>query len=633
MATSGRIETGRNNGTAFFLKWTQARQDIAGNYTLVNYQAGVNISGGAWWGSNAIKITAGNINGTGITGGTFSNISGAGDHVLTSGQIRINHNADGKKSFSMSITGELYGAGSFSKSGSFDLTTIPRASAPTFAKTLYGIDDSIRINMNRKANFTHRVTIRTAGSGILLYQNNSVQGEAVFSISNDAKEQIYKALTNGTRFEITASVDTMSGNTKIGSTATTKTTLGLPTSVLAPTFSDFGFIDQNTTVKALTGSDKIFIKGASKIKMSLSSTQKMTPKKYATATNYTATFDGESVAKNEASGAIDFVFSKIVSESGNLTAQITAKDSRGLTTTATQTIQVLDYAKPTINATAKRQNNFEETTEISLSGQITPFSGKNAIKSLKYRLRPAGGAWGAYKTLTATLTNGAWSVARQFEKLNRSEAFEIEVEITDALTTNTALVRVEAGVPVFFISSNQKGVGVGKVPERQADDLDVAGDVYARGVKLGGAPATVYLEVQSGDNGSGQVIGSNANLTMDMGDIVKNMGGWKKPANGEWEVPESGIYLITATAYCKDVANTVGISAQCTRGGTWHALSAESYSANIAVGRGQTTTATAWIEKGERVRIQLYNNVTARNTRWGIYNNYRKARMTAFKLG
>lgn len=633
MATSGRIETGRNNGTAFFLKWTQARQDIAGNYTLVNYQAGVNISGGAWWGSNAIKITAGNINGTGIAGGTFSNISGAGDHVLTSGQIRINHNADGKKSFSMSITGELYGAGSFSKSGSFDLTTIPRASAPTFAKTLYSIDDSIRINMNRKANFSHRVTIRTAGSGILLYQNNNVQGEAIFSISNDAKEQIYKVLTTGTRFEITASVDTMSGSAKIGSTATTKTTLGLPTSVLPPTFSSFDFIDQNTTAKTLTGSDKIFIKGVSKIKMSIDATQKMVPKKYATATNYTATFDGESMAKNEASGAIDFAFSKIVNESGTLTAQITAKDSRGLTTTATQTVRVLDYAKPTINATAKRQNNFEETTEITLGGQITPFGGRNAIKSLRYRYRPAGGAWGAYKTLTATLTNGAWSVARQFEKLNRSEAFEIEVEITDTLTTSTAVIRVEAGVPVFFISSNQKGVGVGKVPEKQSGDLDVAGDVYARGVKLGGSPNTVYLEVQSGDNGTGQVIGSNSNISMDMGEIVKNMGGWKRPASGEWEVPESGIYLITGTAYCKDVANSVGLAVQCTRGGTWHAISAQSYSANPAVGRGQTTTTTAYIEKGEKIRIQMYNYVTARNTRWGIYNNYHKARLTAIKLG
>lgn len=147
MATSGRINSGGGNSTYFYFQWQLAGQDVGGNYSVINWQAGINISGGAYWLSNAVKIYGTYINGGGNVGsGTWSNQSGNGDHQLLSGSYTIGHNGDGTKNFGASINGWLYGYGDYGTSGSWDLPQIPRYANITGFYTSEVTDVGFKIN-------------------------------------------------------------------------------------------------------------------------------------------------------------------------------------------------------------------------------------------------------------------------------------------------------------------------------------------------------------------------------------------------------------------------------------------------------------------------------------------------------
>lgn len=484
----------RANGVSydnhFFVNWQLAGQDIAGNFSLINWQAY------AHYNKSDAQLDAGFVNTNAgeqwRNNGRVKNYAGTHttrDHRLASGTVRINHRDDGNAEFQIGGGISFYGMGrSEGTSQIWSLPRIPRQSNPTFSKRLYTLGERIVVNMNRKAGFTHHGTIQIPdGQEIASFRD---QHDSWAWTPDQAKiDEIYRRMSNTTRTSLGVDITTWNGGTQIGGTGWENVEIQIPVEENRPDFADFGFIDQNTRVKALTGSDKIFIKGHSKIKMWVTQAQKMTTKNHATAKDYTANFGGVVVNKNETTtGAIDFIFENPVAESGNLIASISARDSRNLTTTASQTIAVLDYAKPAINAVAKRQNNFDQTTELDLSGNYTNFDGRNTILLVQYRVREANGAWGAWKKPSFTASGGSWSVARQFENFNRTSSYEIEVEARDRLEIVRTFITVGQGVPIAFISSNKKSVGIGKVPSLGGEgDLDVAGDVYSRGKKLGGA--------------------------------------------------------------------------------------------------------------------------------------------------
>ena len=97
MATSGRIETGRYNGTCFYFQWQLGGQDVGTNRSVIHWQVGINITNNARWYSNAVRLNITTVNGSGnIASGVWSNISGNGDHQLGGGIMDIYHNSDGQ---------------------------------------------------------------------------------------------------------------------------------------------------------------------------------------------------------------------------------------------------------------------------------------------------------------------------------------------------------------------------------------------------------------------------------------------------------------------------------------------------------------------------------------------------------
>lgn len=62
MATSGTVTTGTLKHSYYYVNWQQTGQSTSGNYTSINWQAGINCgnsSGWDSWYSNAMRIEIG----------------------------------------------------------------------------------------------------------------------------------------------------------------------------------------------------------------------------------------------------------------------------------------------------------------------------------------------------------------------------------------------------------------------------------------------------------------------------------------------------------------------------------------------------------------------------------------------
>ena len=125
--TSGSVRSNTMWYSTFYVDWERTSYDVSKNTSTIKWKAGLETSNNVYWLSNAVTINSIYIDGTLVLSGkTYSNISGNGKHELASGTITINHNNDGKKSFSISISGWLYDTGSPSGSSTFELVEIPR---------------------------------------------------------------------------------------------------------------------------------------------------------------------------------------------------------------------------------------------------------------------------------------------------------------------------------------------------------------------------------------------------------------------------------------------------------------------------------------------------------------------------
>ena len=228
-----------------------------------------------------------------------------------------------------------------------------------------------------------------------------------------------------------------------------------------PTFSNYTFQDINSTTTAVTGNNQYFIKGLSQLRAVVSTANKMVAKNSATAKTYTAAIDGKSVIANYSSNANVNLDIGTLPTAGTRNLSVSATDSRGLITTVSKNVTVIDYAEPVINATATRQNNFEATTTLKIAGTYSIVkignANKNTIKTVRYHYKEStASTYGNWVTLTPTLdtTNGKYSCPNQSISFTITKSYNIQIEVTDNLKTTTVTLTVSQGTPFIFISSS-----------------------------------------------------------------------------------------------------------------------------------------------------------------------------------
>ena len=239
MAKSGSITTNESHGRSVKLSWTLSSQSVENNQSTLSWSITGAGSASGWVMTGGFKAV---INGTTVySTSTDTRIQLYNGTSVASGTTKITHNADGTKSFSLSIEASVYSyAVSVTASGTHTLDSIPRASSVSASNVTMGSATTITIT-RASSSFTHTIkyTFGSASGTIATKTTStSVSWTPAISLAN----QIPKAVS-GT---CTITCETYSGSTKVGSKTCTLT-LSVPSSV-KPTISSLGVARVDGTV-------------------------------------------------------------------------------------------------------------------------------------------------------------------------------------------------------------------------------------------------------------------------------------------------------------------------------------------------------------------------------------------------
>jgi hypothetical protein len=474
---SATIYSAYDGGTRFYMSWQLASQDIANNRSLIRWQAGIQITGGWWWGSNSIKIYSVHIDGGSSLGsGTWGNISGAGNHQLLSGSKWVTHNSNGTKSFGANLSAWFTPNQNRSASGSWALPTIPRNSqVSTNDSGNWTLGTPINIFTNRKStSFTHLIRIRQgSSSGTIIHDINNVGASTTWTPTAGQITTMQNMIPNANSLVLNIG----SYNHQVGAWSYVNARTYLREA--NPTFSDFTFEDSDAATAAITGNNQVLVKGKSTLKVDVSSANKMVAIKGASPVRYAMSYEGKSEqVAYHASNTVTASFTN-PQQTGNRTVTVTAFDSRNNATSVSKSLTVYDYAAPVINTKLIRENNFGSDTTIQINGTYSPLTigtPKNTLTvgSLEYRYKEEYGSFGSWvtRTFTANSTTGTFTSTDTVVSLDNTKKYEFEFRITDSFGTVTTTDSVDVGTPIMFIGENSGtgAIGINKMPENAVSE-------------------------------------------------------------------------------------------------------------------------------------------------------------------
>lgn len=451
----------------------QTSQNIGGNSSQVRVRLALLNSGYTFADYNCsayVDLNGQRLNWTGRP----SVLSNNSTLMLIDQTITINHNADGKKSFSLSA--RFSGSGGWSPgtltigSHTFTLTTIPRSSSVSVSAGTIG--SAVTINISRQsASFKH--TLRYSWGNKTGTIATNVDTSTTWTIPNDFANNIPNS-TSGTG---TIYVDTYSGSTKTG-TQQVGFTANAPTS-MKPTFSGVTLTDTNGVARGLlTGNN--FLQIISNIQVTFNGASGSYS---STITGYKAEIVNRNQVTNSNGGTLG-----IMNFNGSATIRASVFDSRGRQSdTKDITINVIEYFAPILSFTALRTRETPNIIQVVRNAKIAPItlsgSQKN-VMTLTFKVAPLGStsftadngsATGTFTT-QHTLTNSAANMAGNYPA---NKSFTVIGTLADKFTSIefSATVATESVV----MSYDKDGrVGIGKVVEQgKAGSLDVAGDIFA----------------------------------------------------------------------------------------------------------------------------------------------------------
>lgn len=337
MATSGQVKTNTEYESYFWVKWEQVgNQDIPNNRTQIKWTCGLYSE--HKFRSNAIKMSAFSINGTQVySGGTYSNFLEEGDQPIASGTMWINHNADGKKTFSISsFTGWLYSNHNYScGGGSFTLTDIPRKATITAASNFTDLDNPT-ITFSNPGGFTMDVWLELNPVGDHLCVKNNIPNTGSYTWSlTEAERNALRDRCPGTSCTVRLGLYSYVGGTQYADYKDMTFTIK-ESDATRPTVSMEVTLNNGTLPSTFAD---MYIQGKSKVRVKLNATGKNNAK----ITSYQTVIDGKWGYNGQD------ITSDVLQKSGNLDIVGYAKDSREFRGSVKKSINVMEYSKPLVN--------------------------------------------------------------------------------------------------------------------------------------------------------------------------------------------------------------------------------------------------------------------------------------------
>lgn len=455
MATSGSF--GINGGgfnTTF--GWSLNRQDIGGNYSVIDWWWDANWANSTW-----IYVFRATIN---VNGGAVYNRGGGRMYGgrQASGQVTIWHNGDGSRNFGADGNANIYANQTNAwGSGSWDLPRIPRNAVILTAQD-FNDEGNPTITYSNPAG--HHLGILRAG---IFKDDNATPLADYRDIDKGASSYTFQ-LTEAEREQIrnhTANTNSLPARFFLwsniaGNEARPHIQRAVSIVNANPTFNNFTYADTNSVTKAITGSDQYVIQGKSTLRAIVTAANKAIPKKSATMSQYIGTVDGQTTTASYSSNSTVNLDLGVVNRDHDILLSVSAKDSRDNRTSVTKTVSVVPYSAPVVIARGERRNNFDEETKIHIEGSVSLLKVNgvtkntvNATSGVQYRYREQGtSSWSAWTNRQSSMgANGVIGTTDFWLELDNNKAFEFEVKLTDRLETVTASFTVGVGIPIMRI--------------------------------------------------------------------------------------------------------------------------------------------------------------------------------------
>lgn len=488
MASSGSFNSTAHNGGSgtryLTFSWKEVSQNVSTNKTTISWELKGAGTSTQWFALRDVKLVIAGETVYTVGGDYYNFIKLDQGTVVASGTHTFTHNADGTKSFSVSMEAAIYVyTVNVSGSSTFTLDTIARASQPslvTWPNSTQNVGDfgaTFSIHMNRKSDsFTH--TVR--------YEYGSRTGTIATKVATGTTWAVPLSFINDIPSATSASgriyVDTYNGSTLVG-TKYTGFTVTVPASV-KPTCSIT--LDDTTGVDNTYGSP---VRGLSKIKVTVSATQA-----------YSSPIASYSISVNGATYNTATATTGVLINSGSVPVNVTVTDERGRTGSASYTMNVQDYTAPAVSMlTVKRcnsdgtENAQGEYCQLAFNAVISSMGSKNTATYTYGYKKSTASSW-TTGTLSGLSNKYSVSNSTYIFKADSNASYDVRIVAKDRHGSTTRTTSVSTAFTILNWHESGTGFAVGKVSEAENTfevgiSADFQGAVYGQAFGLGELPS------------------------------------------------------------------------------------------------------------------------------------------------
>lgn len=564
------------------LNVNQTSQSIANNTSNISWNLQVRKSyGSGFWGADSTASTWSVV----IDGTNVSNSSGSYDFrggtpltkTIASGTRTITHAGDGSKSIAVSgyWKDNANGLGSGNPTGTFTLTTIPRAttiSAFSFASHLKnGVANTINYTVSRKSgSFRHQIQLRDGSTTVLQWDNISSDGSSTQALTATEVNKLLTRMPTSTTKSFTLRIATRSGvNGGFIGSAVSRNATGTVHADVKPVLSNMTFGISGSGVDKTINK---YVQGHTKVTAKVTRTPGYGSNIRAT----TMTVQRTNGSNAQIIRGIDGTTANPVAYSGTYQVVYKTTDERGRSVSATSSsFTVHAYSPPSITSfTLSRNTTTPTQVSVVASGTFSSIGGSN--KATLNIQRRSGSSWANVGT-DNTSTNGSISRTQPSTGNLITSSYEFKARITDLFGgVAEAIDTVSTQKVVMDIYRNQ-GVAFGKLYEPDVGGAMQIGAALNGGVFLGGHASTRPLRVRGieGHAGGGTMsdnedadlyLNWNGKKAVYTGGNLNVGGAWTKGygvvtsgsnTNGEYMQFENGL-MIAFGNVSHDFSVTVG---------------------------------------------------------------------------
>ena len=464
VGVSGYLDFAATKGFTLRVNYSEV-YDIGGNTSTVTLTS-IQIKGSQYW--NNTYYLDGTISVNGITAVDMN--SQIGDHgayigsketwVTVTGSLGsvsgIAHDSNGSKSCPIAVS--VYGYTQNKSNGhgwyasgtkNATLTTIARKSTMTVPNGTLGVSQTISVT-KQDSSFKHTITY-TCGN----YSGAVCAGSTETSVSWIPPMDLALQNTTGTSVAVNFNIETISGSTLVG-VATAAAVYQIPASVapyMASTLTDTaGWYD----------SFGFYVQGQSKLGLTINASG-----------SYGASIDSITTIFDGATYYGASVTSNPILQTGTVGVSITAKDSRGRTTTESPAIQVMAYSYPQLTAAESFRSNSNGDPDpkgthitVKFSSSVTPLNNKNGAW---YKVQYKTTTESSFTTVPLDIYTGKFTVTNGKYTFAADEgSYDIQILVGDRFKTFAYSVpgsAVEHTISMLKKNGKIVGMAFGKLAE------------------------------------------------------------------------------------------------------------------------------------------------------------------------